>query len=526
MPQRNWNLSVDKRVVRLLSASTYEEFPGSLREMVSNSYDADATQTDIIIDLNKDFLQISDNGNGMTPNEFDFFLRIAGKHRESLNSPFNRKRIGQFGIGFLSIFPFGQKIQIKSTKRGSDISFTAMIPAYLYFKDDSDGIDIEEIPVTGVTSSDPRFISEHGTEITITGLTYLIERYFKKPENIRGNSVQNYDPMKRLKWYLEENLPLDYHEDSIYKEAFSNLGPVGLSVNFNGQKIYRNSPGKYILEDDKWEEDGFKCQYVISTNWASILPNENRYFKQRLNNVGVGNRTTFNIGLFGKTYSRLHWLSGEIRILEGFDHLITIDRSRFIEGPEYDKYKNFFQSKLRRYANYVERVSHAGRDISRQLSNSKVAEVGAKKEIIEEKIEVLKDLGFHVETVLPNDDHHDISEISSSSKRSTDPIIFDYEKKEIKIVKNEGFYDDFFEINNKRYEVQYFSNKRNPNLAIRKVENNILQVNSEYYLFKSRRYGELIKKILLFMFVLEEEESGDTKIFTKLTSMIAEELDI
>ncbi len=74
MARTTWSkhLSVDRRIVRLLSASTYEDFPGCMREMVSNAYDADATQVDIQIDLDSDEITISDNGNGMTPEEFRF----------------------------------------------------------------------------------------------------------------------------------------------------------------------------------------------------------------------------------------------------------------------------------------------------------------------------------------------------------------------------------------------------------------------------------------------------------------------
>ena len=58
MSLENWTkrLTVDKRIVRLLSASTYENFPDAIREMVSNAYDADATEVRITINLEQDFI--------------------------------------------------------------------------------------------------------------------------------------------------------------------------------------------------------------------------------------------------------------------------------------------------------------------------------------------------------------------------------------------------------------------------------------------------------------------------------------
>jgi HSP90 family molecular chaperone len=112
MDRETWikHLTVDKRIVRLLSASTYENFPDAIREMVSNAFDADATEIHISIDLKQDFIEVKDNGNGMTPDEFGFFLRIAGQKRDKrrISPTYGRRQVGQFGIGFLAIFPFGK----------------------------------------------------------------------------------------------------------------------------------------------------------------------------------------------------------------------------------------------------------------------------------------------------------------------------------------------------------------------------------------------------------------------------------
>ncbi len=66
-------ITVDRNIVSLLSKFTYERsLPYAIREVISNSYDADATVARINIDLKKDRVVIHDNGNGMTKDEFDF----------------------------------------------------------------------------------------------------------------------------------------------------------------------------------------------------------------------------------------------------------------------------------------------------------------------------------------------------------------------------------------------------------------------------------------------------------------------
>ena len=82
-------IRVDRKIVNLLSRSLYSDFPRAIREMVSNSYDADATEVKIQIDLKKKELVVEDNGNGMTVEQFDNYLEIAGEKYEG-NSCFNR----------------------------------------------------------------------------------------------------------------------------------------------------------------------------------------------------------------------------------------------------------------------------------------------------------------------------------------------------------------------------------------------------------------------------------------------------
>ena len=82
--------------MNLLSRATYESFPGVLRELVSNSYDADATEVRINVDLTKKEIVVSDDGNGMSPDQFQYFLAIAATPRSPLPSPkYRRERIGR-----------------------------------------------------------------------------------------------------------------------------------------------------------------------------------------------------------------------------------------------------------------------------------------------------------------------------------------------------------------------------------------------------------------------------------------------
>src|SRR5260370_1660792 len=103
----------------------------------------------------------------MTREEFDFYLRIAGQRRGKRETPkFGRKRIGQFGVGFLAILPFCESLQITSTTENSEESFTADIPAWKFFIQDGKSIDVREIEVPGQIPRPSIAKQQHFTHIT------------------------------------------------------------------------------------------------------------------------------------------------------------------------------------------------------------------------------------------------------------------------------------------------------------------------------------------------------------------------
>jgi hypothetical protein len=522
MSRKTWrkHISVDRRIVRLLSASTYEDFPGALKEMVSNAYDADATAVDIRIDLENEVITITDDGNGMTPSEFDFFLRIAGQRRGRRISPeFGRRRIGQFGIGFMAIFPFGKRIQVVSTARRSDKWFEAIISTERFIQASQEGlsINVEDIEIPGQEVRELRFLGEHGTTIRISGLTEMVKRYFQDrdiPIRGRRQTIRSWSPMNQLEWMLKEDLPLDYPPDSPFDEAFIDLSPLGFKVLLNDQKLLRNVHASHVLENASWEFNEVRCRYVIASHWKSIVPNESRYLKLRLRNVGIGKRTPFGLGTEGRTYSRLHWLTGEIHVLDGFDNLITIDRKRFLESAEYDQFQEFFRSRLAHFAHYVEDVSVAELKIKRQLTGSRVAEVGSRREIIGRNISTLESKGFEV-----------VSKSANDSLDETEPVVVDVKRKIVEIIENHPAFSDTISIGSEQISIRYteWTKSKREFPAVRRARDGIIEINTSYPLFESRRYGEVFKKVLVLMLMLSETTNSPGALFSEVARQLQKE---
>src|SRR5260370_411984 len=314
-------ITVDKTIVSLLSKFTYERsFPYALREVVSNAYDADATEDRVNIDLSRDRVVIHDNGTGMTREEFDFYLRIAGQRRGKRETPkFGRKRIGQFGVGFLAILPFCESLQITSTTENSEESFTADIPAWKFFRQDGKSIDVGEIEVAGEITRSSRVKQQHFTQISLLKLSDIAKRYFKqRAATDQKDRITSLPALQRLKWELQEDLPLAFPESSKLGSILAYSEPVGMDVYFQDAKLYRNGVDGEVIDNNDLTVDGVKFRYAVITPWKAVKPFELRGLKMRLNNVGIGARQVFGVEL-GRKYSRLHWLSGEGQILSGLE---------------------------------------------------------------------------------------------------------------------------------------------------------------------------------------------------------------
>lgn len=113
--------SIANNAVTHLGRNLYSTTPPALAELVANSYDAYATEVNIV--LSNDAISIIDNGKGLDFQEFESkYSRIGSiKQREE---PFNglaeRKPMGKKGIGKLAAFSLGSRYTVYSKTRDKD----------------------------------------------------------------------------------------------------------------------------------------------------------------------------------------------------------------------------------------------------------------------------------------------------------------------------------------------------------------------------------------------------------------------
>lgn len=123
--QPKYEMKISRLTIDKLGVKLYDKIYAVIAELISNSYDADATQVcvsapmgqylaskvgDKAISKNVSVI-VEDNGCGMTPQEMREFYLIVGKERRNdvkrgeLSTKFKRKVMGRKGVGKLA--PFG-----------------------------------------------------------------------------------------------------------------------------------------------------------------------------------------------------------------------------------------------------------------------------------------------------------------------------------------------------------------------------------------------------------------------------------
>jgi hypothetical protein len=107
----------------------------ALIEIVKNSYDADATEVLISfdnVDRHNGEIIVTDNGHGMTHNQFEEFWMCPGtahKEKEHTSPIFGRTMLGRKGMGRFGTDKIGSKVVVKSKTKVEQFAFAATIDA-------------------------------------------------------------------------------------------------------------------------------------------------------------------------------------------------------------------------------------------------------------------------------------------------------------------------------------------------------------------------------------------------------------
>lgn len=182
-------LAVDERVIARVTDGIYRQPSSAIRELISNAYDADATQVVVHTDAPRfDRIVIRDNGRGMSPDVVAYLIKhIGGSSKRTfqgkrlgtvseqsvLKSQSQRKLIGKIGIGLFAVSQLTQHFQIITKRKGDDFRTSAVVVLKTHSEEHLAEEDAEHkfepgtVTITRIPAGD---LDTQGTEIILMNL--------------------------------------------------------------------------------------------------------------------------------------------------------------------------------------------------------------------------------------------------------------------------------------------------------------------------------------------------------------------
>lgn len=378
----------DVNTFRLLGRDLITDRVTAVFELVKNAYDANATDVSVdFFDVNTNpqnsKIIISDNGIGMSYADIDNKWMVVGTNNKRITThspaPFNRRMVGEKGIGRFAVDKLGSRLTIRTKQKGDSEWLNVSINWEDYESKSTDD------QLTLFTDIDNPFFfelgnpDEHGTSLEISSVNEIwtkpdIDRLYKEltkvvspfypiypPFNINVSSnefdeFQNkivksealkyashsaelvFDPGKRRQEVLRFNTKTGkiYHEEVEYKS----FGPVKMKLYYfdnDAKKRYNRQ-----FKDADARIDGIKIYRdgVVTTPFAEFEVNRD---KQR-DILGIDKRLWRDI--FNRIGTRE--VIGVVEITKDENPAIidATNRQDFVDTKQYRDLKEFIIDQL------------------------------------------------------------------------------------------------------------------------------------------------------------------------------------
>jgi hypothetical protein len=247
-PSGKYVMTISRMTVDKLGVKLYDRVSAVIAELVSNSYDADATKVTIkapmgeyLAGRNKEQLidkgytvEVADNGSGMTPDEVNkYYLRVGAERRKDergdKSKKYGRKVMGRKGVGKLAPFGICNQIEIFTAggtkiagKDATGKTANGYLTAHLILQ--RDGIlkdeDFDYEPTVGAL--DGTVASKTGTTITLRSFEY---RKVPSIDEFSRALAQRFG-IKSSNWHVELIDALKTPTDPAHKQAVGDFDVV------------------------------------------------------------------------------------------------------------------------------------------------------------------------------------------------------------------------------------------------------------------------------------------------------------
>jgi|GEM_PF-2584488 len=539
-------IQVSKDVVKHLSIGLYRNFALSVKELISNSYDAGATEVKIKLDLKNKKIIIRDNGEGMDYDEFKAeYLRI-GFYREPAKSgdELGRMRIGTFGIGFLAPLPYCQVLRVITKKKGSNRTIEATVNAENFFRKGTWDIKKEKVNYEIYESDLPE--KEGETIVLLEDIKPQIAEELKRTQ-LRGKSkIDQFGGFEKFRWTLCQYVPIQFpRERKDLRDFFAEPIRVPMRLWLDGEELFRNVPKEVkILERGEEQFGDILLKYVIMSSYKPIEPEEARGLQVRLRDVAIGFPRDFDVTKLGRVLGKLNMICGEAHIVKGLDSALMVNRDNFNYTQEVADMHKCFQRKLRKWNDRLYALIEQDREVYDALgdlrNDDKIVDGLKKAKIIhfskerlrlphapitktrKTKAEIPSKKIVEALTKIKETDYKIISQKGQVSSKEL-PIRVLAKKKSVIIYEEHPTFIETIKIAKREFKVGY--DEWNPSKTPYSIcrlddKENKAVFNTSHPLFKSKLSDEIIKQLSLgIVLILKDRKEGEGLI-EKLNSLL------
>ncbi len=352
---------VNQQVVKHLSLGLYQNFALSIKELISNSYDAGATEVKLKLDIKNGKIILRDNGRGMDESEFKNQYLQIGFYKEPSKEPdeLGRMRIGTFGIGFLAPLPYCKVLRVITKKRGQNLTIEGEIRAEDFFT--KGNWEIKNYEVEYKVYESDLSLDEGETIIVLEDIKEQIHNELSRETRVR-RTIEG-SGHEKFKWTLAQYCPIEFPFERIdLRDFFGVTNRVPMKLWVDGEELFRNiSENAQILEKESKKFGEIELKYVIMTPYKPVQPEEMKGLQVRLKEVAIGFPRDFDVTKLGRVLGKLNYLCGEVHIQKGLDNSLLVNRDSF----------NFTEDVSEMYEYFRDRLTYWGARLDEQSDNDK-----------------------------------------------------------------------------------------------------------------------------------------------------------
>ncbi|MEA2166142.1 MAG: hypothetical protein QOK37_4269 [Thermoanaerobaculia bacterium] len=420
-------ITVSSRIVDYLSSGLYETPAACLKELINNSYDADASLVEVFVKPDADRIIISDNGHGISRADFEkHFTRISESHKrdDTDTTPLGRKKIGKIGIGFIAANEICDEMEIVSTKEGS----SDLLHVTIHFDKMRESVDIRRREGDDIAKADYTGDIEQA-EVSARYTRIFLKRvrgeareilagakparpnakakslYGLKTESVRDVLDQSlpswteFDEYSRTVLRVGLNIPVRYHEHWLPKrelrrvnDLVNEVADVGFRVEYDGTELRKpiilvppvRSDGENCFVR-RFEHDGehVGARGYFYAQHGTIKPEELQGVLIRIRHAAVGSYNSSFLDFPASEGSLIQrWVSGEVWADDRLEEAMNIDRRTLrVAHPAYVELQRVVHAELRSMVSEARKLLYETGNVERRKTKA-AAVVAQLREVV------------------------------------------------------------------------------------------------------------------------------------------------